>query len=1113
LKKQQQMRVLCWLSLLFLTLPRFGGAQGVCDPVAQLVSAQGEVRINGSRIDNAAASKGRQNVCAGDLISVGGLSRASIAILDTDTVVRIDQNTELRLHVSPIKDPSFLELLKGAINILSPAPRELEVKTAFVNAAVEGTEFHIRVEDDYAVVTVLEGKVRASNDNGSISLTSDQSARAHLNTAPTLDLTVVPDNAVQWALYYAPVVDHETAIAGLTENDPRFHTRQAAQALSVGAVDQAKRAIDAALDLDGDNAEAWALQLIIAVTQNNENLIGDALQEAQTKVLTSAAALVALSYAQQSRFDLHGALESLKKAVEIDADNVLARARLAEILLSLGYVDEAVKEAERADMRAANARSKTVLGFAYLANIKVSLAAAAFHEAIGYSSEDPLVHLGLGLAKIRSGDLIEGRRDIEIAADLDRNNALIRSYLGKAFYEEKRGPLDEAQYLLAKRLDPNDPTPWFYDAIRKQTINQPVGALHDLKTSIELNDNRAVFRSRLMLDEDLAARSASLGRIYRDLGFEQLALVEGWKSVGTDPANHSGHRFLADTYSSLPRHEIARVNELYRSQLLQPINITPIQPQLGELNLFILDTAGPAEIAFNEFNPLFNRNGFAIQGSAVYGGNDTVGGDIVLSGLSDRWSYSLGAFHFETDGFRENNDFRQDVLNAFVQFRPTFKTSFQAEIRTTETEKGDLALLFDPADFIPVLRQEDQVDSARLGFRHAFSNRSDLLGSFMYQSTDSLTDLVPSALFDIELDSYQTEFQHLYRAENWRITSGVSYRQNDQSDVTTFAFPNPFPPPPVFEMTSTDSVETDFATGYIYAQLNHVEQLSITLGGSLDSLDGRFVDRDKFNPKFGVIWEPRHGTTLRAAAFKTLQGPIFSKRNIQPRLEPTQVAGFNQFFFGTEGEEVFRWGLGIDQRMLAGVFAGAEYSQRDLDVPVLDPFSMPGLPPTVDVVNIEEETGRAYVYWTTSDDPEENDAERNSEFSLSAEYLYESFDNNGQISVEQFTKLRTHRFPLHVNYFHKSGLSAGLEAVYVDQKGTFPDLSAPPGPFPVFLEGEDSFWVFGASLGYRMPKRYGVIAVKVNNLFDQEFRFQDTDPENPRILPERLILLNITLAY
>ena len=178
-----------------------------------------------------------------------------------------------------------------------------------------------------------------------------------------------------------------------------------------------------------------------------------------------------------------------------------------------------------------------------------------------------------------------------------------------------------------------DPTPWFYDAIRKQTVNRPVEALHDLQKSIELNDNRAVYRSQLMLDDDLAARSASLGRIYRDIGFQQLALVEGWKSVNMAPDNYSAHRLLADTYSTLPRHEIARVSELLQSQLLQPINITPVQPQLAESNLFILEGAGPADLAFNEFNSLFNRNRLALQGSGIVGNNDTWGDELVQSGV------------------------------------------------------------------------------------------------------------------------------------------------------------------------------------------------------------------------------------------------------------------------------------------------------------------------------------------------------------------------------------------------------------------------------------------------------------------------------------------------
>ncbi len=117
----------------------------------------------------------------------------------------------------------------------------------------------------------------------------------------------------------------------------------------------------------------------------------------------------------------------------------------------------------------------------------------------------------------------QSRADIEIAAALDPGNALIRSYLGKAYFDEKRDSLARRQYEIAKELDPADPTAWFYHALLKQSINQPVEALHDLQKSISLNDNRAVYRSRLLIDDDLAARSAGLGRIYTDLGFEQLA--------------------------------------------------------------------------------------------------------------------------------------------------------------------------------------------------------------------------------------------------------------------------------------------------------------------------------------------------------------------------------------------------------------------------------------------------------------------------------------------------------------------------------------------------------------------------------------------------------------
>jgi hypothetical protein len=110
-------------------------------------------------------------------------------------------------------------------------------------------------------------------------------------------------------------------------------------------------------------------------------------------------------------------------------------------------------------------------------------------------------------------------------------NALIRNYLGKAYFDEKRGPLDETQFEIVKSLDPKDPTSWFYNAVRKRTLNRPVAALQDLQKSIELNNNRADYRSQFLLDEDLAARSASLNRIYSNLDFEAIALRSGGNSL------------------------------------------------------------------------------------------------------------------------------------------------------------------------------------------------------------------------------------------------------------------------------------------------------------------------------------------------------------------------------------------------------------------------------------------------------------------------------------------------------------------------------------------------------------------------------------------------------
>jgi tetratricopeptide (TPR) repeat protein len=587
--------------------------------VGKIVSVQGSVQVQKIGTTHWEPVHLNDTCCIGDMIRVQQHSRAAVVLCNGATL-RLDQNSTITFSSLEKKQTLLIRLLKGAAYFFSRIPHSLKLATPFVNGGVEGTEFFVRVEPDQTFLSIFEGKVLAENEAGSLVLSSGQSAVAGKGKAPELRVVVRPRDAVRWALYYPPVIYAPPEQAPVEEDaaNPRFLAHRASWLLSVGRVDEAKTHIEQALKLDPKYSAAVALQSIIAVVGNQKQEALNFAKESVNMDPKSATSRIALSYAQQASFDLNGAQASLETAVKLEPENALAWARLAEIYSSFGDLDKSLDAARKAvALNPTLSSTQTVLGFAYLTQIETKESKKAFEKAIELDQAASLPRLGLGLAKIRDGDLKDGGKEIEIAASLDPNNSLIRSYLGKVYYEEKRTKLDKREYAVAKELDPRDPTPWFYDAIRKQTVNRPVEALQDLQKSIELNDNRAVYRSRLLLDEDLAARSASLGRIYSDLGFEQLALVEGWKSVNTDPGNYSAHRFLADSYSAQPRHEIARTSELLQSQLLQPINITPIQPQLAESNLQILEGAGPSTPSFNEFNPLFQRNRMTLQADGV----------------------------------------------------------------------------------------------------------------------------------------------------------------------------------------------------------------------------------------------------------------------------------------------------------------------------------------------------------------------------------------------------------------------------------------------------------------------------------------------------------------
>jgi tetratricopeptide (TPR) repeat protein len=1050
-------------------------------PTARVLRLDGVVEHKAKSASGFTPARVNLDVCLGDSIRTGERSRVTIVFVD-DTRLVIDQNTEWVVRPPSTPGRTLIDLVRGAILFFARQPRSLDVKTPFANAAVEGTEFLVRVEADRTFISVFEGHVSATNEQGSLTLTRDESAIAIQGQAPQRQVVVRPRDAVQWALYYEPILPADSLEqldkVPEPERNAHFFVRRASVLLGAGRLDEARGDLDRASTLDPKDGDVDALRAIIAIAQNDRAAALTSGREAVGHSPKSAAARLALSYALQANVQLEAARDEMLEAVADHPDDARALARLAELELSLGYVDPASNAARRAVALAPDdARPNTVLGYAALARMDTKGAKVAFERAISLEPGGPLARLGLGLARIREGHLAEGRREIEIAVALNPEDPILRSYLGKAYFDEKRDDLAAREFERAKQLDPLDPTPWFYQAIAEQTINRPIEALEDLQGSIDRNGNRAVYRSRLLLDDDLAARGAKLSRIYEDLGFEQLALLEGWKSLDADPANHSAHRLLSDNYLALPSHQIARDSELLQSQLLQPLNINAVQPRLADNGLSFLDDIGTSAVGFNEYSRLFTSNELRVIAQGLGGTDDTDMENAIVSGIFNRISFSLGHFRFNTDGVRENDDATQTISNVFVQAEVARGTSLGLEYRNTDTEQGDRTLLFDPGFFQPELRSIGHAESVRLNLRQTFTPAATLIGTFVRQSEQSSL-----AVGDFNVhDNDDTNFLEMRYLQHWKrvnLTGGFGALWASGTHQLALGPESP-PPEPIDERHSN---------GYVYASLSLPKDVTLTTGLSGDALSDPVIgDRRQVNPKLGITWAATPRTVIRAAAFRVLNRTLIASQTI----EPTQVSGFNQFFDDAVGTRVTRYGVAADQGVWANGYVGAEFSQRNLAVPAFEPA-------TGSIVegSFRERIGRAYLYSLLA-----------RRMALSVEYrLTHFFDPEGNNPL-LLQKSTTNQLPIQLRYFGPRGFFAGVRGTYVRQEGVFTFMDSGLSP------GASDFWTADLSAGYRLPRRWGQAAVDIRNLFDRQFRFQDANPMDPTIVPKRQVFARLSVTF
>lgn len=1105
------------VSLIFVGL-----VAGACErPVGTLAAVEGVVEVR-------AASgvwrsvRAQHRFCPGDQLAVRGPGRAAV-VLDNDVLVRLDAHSTLTLPTA--KDAEIgVVLPEGLIHVISRFRKRVGVSTPLINAMVDGTEFVVAGGAHRARVTVSEGRVRVASPVEERRLVAGEAVEALPGGAIGPSLSVKPLNDVRWAIHYPQILrPTEKQLADLpveqrrvVEKSIRLATagqfRNALEAmdgvsslvafrasllLGLGRVDQA----EALLDTLNESAVERSVRAVIQAARNADSALHTA-QSAVNADPDSAAAHLALSYAWQGKRQLSQSLAAAEQATHLAPDHPLAWARRAELELALARVTAGAESARHALALAPDTpRAQAMAAFARLLMGQVEAAIAEFEAALSLNGAEPLAHFGLGLAYVRQGDFVAGRREIEIAVLLDPSNAELRSYLGRSYLAEKRDQLAGEQFDLARRLDPASPTPWYFDAFRKQQSRDFLAAITDGEQAVAHNDQRAVLRSDELLDQDRAARAASLGDAYREVGWYGPMQTQAMDALEDDPQSVAAHRLLADAYTGVPRFETARLSELLQVQLRQPIGQMPLPPQFVMPALPVFD--GPRSISPDEGSGFFVRQPWHFASSLLAGTQDTRAVSLVAAHAGEAAQISLGAFDYRRRALVDGQaDTRLSGLRLNGLLALSAQTMLHAELRQSERQSSDLTTgLFDQN--VRHLRDDVRSDLVRLALRHVPNAEEEMIVAFSRQwvADHSLQRKVDDPFPGVFVDSdyrphvLTRDFTLLYSRQSVAGSLVVGLRHfkltgniDIGGSLCCLFGPDPF----VFP---ENSLPTEISRRSLFGYGQWRVGNGVMLHGGAEYL--RFEDRDspsaeRINGKIGVSFRSMIGTTLRAAVFQGVKGSKYDKES----LEPTQFAGFNQSFDDFNGTRWTRSALAIDQRFGSNIHGGLELSQRRLDIPGLGCGTLDCL------ARWQERRHRAYLVLPFG-----------SQIALSTEWHHENsrlIDGADNVAGLLPYRLRTDLLPLRL--WVKTGPGdLLLETWGVRQRALFRDS---PG---LDISGRSAFAI--TNLRYSLPysdKRW-LASLSVSNLFDRQFRFQNGDyngdPKAPLFHPRRSVLFQLVYRY
>ena len=1111
-----------------------------------------------------------------DRVRTGRNSRMTLRWSD-QSVMPVSASTELQ--ILPPHDPkaeSGLHLFRGILSFFHrDQPGRIRVITSGADAGIEGTEFVLAVDTsgptEITTISVIDGIVRLHNDQGSRTLTNLQQAVVEPGKPPALTAGFAVNDVLQWCFYYPGVLDlnelpltkeEETALGdslrayragdllAALHNYPDARQPasdaerlyRAAVLLSVGQVEQTENALlPLSTAASGERIQRLAIalrQLIAAVKrQANPSTVAPQL----------STELMAASYYEQSlanrKTSLRTALDLARRATTNSPDFGFAWERVAELEFSFARTGRALEALNRSlALSPSNAQAFALKGFLLAAENKQSEALARFDDALTLDPALGNAWLGRGLCRIRRGNLSQGREDMLVAAALEPQRALLRSYLGKAYAEERDHPRAAKELELAKRLDKNDPTAWLYSALLNQQYSRINEAIRDLEHSQDLNDNRSVYRSSLLLDQDRAVRSANLAAIYRDAGMSDQSVREASRAVSYDYANYSAHAFLANSYNELRdpnfinlRYETASEVEYLLANLLSPVGAGTLSPTISQ----------------QEYSKLFQRDGFGLFSDTEYLSRGAWTENGAQFGTFGNFSYSLDAFYHSDPGQRPNNDIEQRQLLIRLKQQITPKDSVYFEASQYDATGGDLAQYPDQSLANPGFRfHEKQEPIMMLGYHREWSPGMHTLFLAAYLNDNlSLTNpsqgtvimFEPFGLFLSAVDGFSiqqdwsnrlkifsSELQQLWETEGHTTIVGGRLQWGDVRTLNLQNNPSFFPF--LFADPAADqefSVDFRRFSAYAYHYWQVIEPLQLIGGVTYDHMT--FPENFKFapisdaeetvdrvSPKAGFILTPFKGNTVRFAYTRSVAGPSLDQ---SVQLEPSQVAGFIQSYRSIIPESVAgpnvgarfeTFGLSLEQKFPTGTYLGLAGEilnsdvQRTVGAFVYDPttFPLPAAPGGLsEKLHYEEHSMVATVNQLVG-----NGLSLGARYRLTEAKLTDDFPDTQSafffsfFEPHQKTRSLLHNTDLFVIYNHPSGLFAEFDALWYKQTNQS-DITSLPG---------EDFWQFNSLIGYRFPRRRVTLTLGLLNLTDQNYQLNPltlyNDLPRGRTLALRLLL-------